>query len=153
MAIADLDQKAKQENDNEVDAEGGLVIQGQLAGQINLNVQAAAAFATAESGDVDVWQSGVLHAGLGGVEGDGIEAESKAAAVASLEQKAKQENENSADADLVIPDETILIGESVQHRHYWPPFRYRVARRGWPAGTACWSAQPERAGWCGDRRR
>ena len=110
VAIADLDQKAEQENESEVSATAPLVIQDQDVLQFNLNVQAAAAVASADSGDVTVWQSGGLHAGTGGVTGDGITAESKAVAVATLEQKAEQDNENSAEANLVAPSIPLLIG-------------------------------------------
>ena len=57
--------------------------------QANLNLQAGAAIAEAESGYVDVEQEGPLSATL-----DGIDASSEAIAKADLEQKAKQENED-----------------------------------------------------------
>ena len=57
--------------------------------QANLSLQAAAAFATAEFGDVDVEQGGQLTAGL-----DGIDASSEAIAKADLEQEAEQKNED-----------------------------------------------------------
>ena len=112
VAITDFDQKARQKNDNDVAADGAAaVLQGQLVGQINFNVQGGAAVADAESGDVDVeQQGGVLEAGLGGVEGDGINAESKAVAVANLDQDARQRNENSADAELGAPDTPVQVG-------------------------------------------
>ena len=69
-ASADLDQSADQENNNEVTADGTLVLQGQLLGQVNLNVQGAVADADATSGPVTVEQDGVLNVG-----GDGITAE------------------------------------------------------------------------------
>ena len=105
-ASADLDQSADQENNNEVTADGTLVLQGQLLGQVNLNVQGAVADADATSGPVTVEQDGVLNVG-----GDGITAESNAAASASLEQTADQDNSNSATATLETPDVPVLLGE------------------------------------------
>ena len=71
VGVAELEQKAEQENDNDVSADGGtLTLQGQLAAQINFNAQAGVADADATSGDVTVDQSGTLNA-----VGDGITAE------------------------------------------------------------------------------
>ena len=63
-----------------------------------------AAEAEATSGDVTVEQSGALDAG-----GNGIVAESNAAAAASLEQSADQDNENSVDATLRTPEDFVDI--------------------------------------------
>ena len=114
IAIADLDQKAEQDNENEMTAGGpaegddpaetvGISGQGQLVGQLNLNLQAGASLAEAEFGDVTVYQDGALSSG-----DDSIDAESKAVAVAKLEQDADQDNENSAEAFLRNPN--VLIG-------------------------------------------
>ena len=114
VAIADLDQKAEQDNENEMTAGGpaegddpaetvGISGQGQLVGQLNLNLQAGASLAEAEFGDVTVYQDGALSSG-----DDSIDAELKAVAVAELEQEADQDNENSAEAFLRNPN--VLIG-------------------------------------------
>ena len=81
-----------------------IALQGQLVGQLNLNIQGAAAEAEATSGDVTVEQSGALDTG-----GNGIVAESNAAAAASLEQSADQDNENSVDATLRTPEDFVDI--------------------------------------------
>ena len=113
VAVADLDQKADQENEADMSAEeSAAALQGQLVGQLNFNVQAGAAIASADSGDVDVEQDGVLTAGAGGTTGDGITAESKAVAVAKLEQDADQKNDTSAAAELENPDRIVVIGET-----------------------------------------
>ena len=110
MAVADLDQKADQENEAEMSAdESAAALQGQLVGQLNFNVQAGAAIASSDSGDVDVEQDGVLTAGAGGTTGDGITANSKAIAVAKLEQEADQKNETSATAELENPTRPVVI--------------------------------------------
>ena len=69
----------------------GLAVQLDLVGQANANLQVGVAFSEAQSGDVNVYQSGSLTAG-----GDGIDAESKAVAVAKGEQEAKQKNKNES---------------------------------------------------------
>ena len=110
VAVADLDQKADQENEAEMSAdELAAALQGQLVGQLNFNLQAGAAIASAQSGDVDVEQDGVLTAGAGGTTGDGITADSKAIAVAKLEQEADQKNETSATAELENPTRPVVI--------------------------------------------
>jgi Autotransporter beta-domain len=98
-----LTQSADQSNTSSMNAEGGLVLQGQLVGQLNLNIQAGAAIATATSDDVKVDQSGSLSAG-----GNGLTASSSAYANANLDQTASQANSNSANATLVPGDFSIL---------------------------------------------
>ena len=122
VAVADLDQKADQENEAEMSAdESAAALQGQLVGQLNFNVQAGAAIASAQSGDVDVEQDGVLTAGAGGSTGDGITADSKAIAVAKLEQEADQKNETSATAELENPTRPVVIDVITPDR--WPRHR------------------------------
>ena len=107
VASADVDQSADQENTNDMSADGVGVLQVQLGGQLNLNVQAASSDADATSGDVDVEQDGVLHSG-----GDGITAESNAVASATLEQSADQDNETSATATLDTTGVLLPIGSN-----------------------------------------
>ena len=146
VAIAELDQKAKQNNSNEMTAGGPedtsgddenespgnptIALQGQLTGQLNLNIQAGAAIADAESGDVNVYQDGPISA-----TGDSINAESKAVAVADLDQKARQKNDNEAEATLRNPAEFPVSFKRRQHR----------CRSDWPAGAAGWADQCQRA--------
>ena len=71
-----------------------LALQGQLVGQVNLNVQGGASIATAVSDEVTVNQIGSLTAW----DGDGIAATSSAVATAPVVQTATQSNTNSAEA-------------------------------------------------------
>ena len=71
-----------------------LALQGQLVGQVNLNVQHGASIATAISDDVTVVQFGSVTAW----NGDGIAATSSAVATAPVVQTATQSNANSAEA-------------------------------------------------------
>ena len=94
VATADFDQSADQENDNELTASGTLVDQDQVVLQFNVSDQDGEADAYASSGDVSVSQTGKLSSG-----GTGIIASSNAAAIATLEQTADQDNSNTISAD------------------------------------------------------
>ena len=104
VATADVDQSADQENTNDVTATAPAVIQGQLVGQLNVNVQDGDVEAEAYSGDVEVQQSGALTSGA-----DGITAESNAISTATLEQSADQDNSNSASGNLLVPTRTVVV--------------------------------------------
>ena len=93
VATADFDQSADQENDNELTASGSLVDQDQVVLQFNVSDQDGEADAYASSGDVSVSQTGKLSSG-----GTGIIASSNAAAIATLEQTADQDNSNTISA-------------------------------------------------------
>ena len=75
VAGANLAQIANQSNSNSVAATGGFVLQGQLAGRINVNQQEGASIAAATSDYVDIEQTDLLKRG-----GDGITATSSAVA-------------------------------------------------------------------------
>ena len=109
FAGADLEQDVHQKNENsasielpalQADADPTsdgrvfpLEVAAQLEGvlQANLSLQAGASVAEAESSNATVFQGG----GLTAQTGDGIDATSEAIAKADLEQKARQENEDS----------------------------------------------------------
>ena len=87
---------------------GDLALQGQLVGQINLNLQKGAAIALASSDKVIVDQFGTLTTGA-----DGVVATSSAEAGAAVVQTADQGNANSADQtfepseiEMTVNDET-----------------------------------------------
>ena len=95
-AFAGIDNTATQENNNELSASATGPLsptqQGQLALQINGNLDSGTADAYAAAGDVVVNQSKDMIVG-----DDGIEAQSKAEAGALVEQDAGQSNSNSVD--------------------------------------------------------
>ena len=106
FANAEIDQKARQKNDNELDATGTFVWQGQLLEQFNWNEQFGFATADATSDEVTVTQNGELDAG-----GTGISATSEATALADIDQEARQKNENELDADGPIVSQGQLVGQ------------------------------------------
>ena len=145
VATADVDQSADQENTNDVTATAPAVIQGQLVGQLNVNVQDGDVEAEAYSGDVEVQQSGALTSGA-----DGITAESNAISTATLEQSADQDNSNSASGNLLVPTRTVRGADRGRERLPGRAASSRKAgadqdRRSWPAGSAGWAAQCQRA--------
>ena len=103
FAKAELDQDSDQDNENSASVEmpasfpdrGPETVQFAFAEQIeevlqaNLSLQAAAAIATADAGEVQATKEGELDAGE-----TGIDASSSAAAIADLEQNAEQKNED-----------------------------------------------------------
>ena len=134
-----LAQTANQSNSNSVAATGGVVLQGQLVGQINANEQEGAAIAAASSDYVDIEQTDLLKRG-----GDGITGTSSAVAGANLNQTANQANSNNASATLEAPDANVLTGNG---RTLYSAQRCRGA------GATRWTAQHQRPGWLGNRRR
>ena len=89
VALADLDQKVEQDNENEMSATPG-GFQEQSVEQTNVNLQFGVANAEAYAGEVKVRNlEDPAHE-------DGIDAESKAVAVAKLEQNVDQDNENKS---------------------------------------------------------
>ena len=100
VAVADLDQSVGQNNDTSQSASGADVITGNVnlsleQQQANLSEQEGTAIATGESNSVSVETYGLHEAG-----GDGINAESKAVAIAEIEQKANQDNTINQTATL-----------------------------------------------------
>ena len=97
LATAEIDNSVEQTNDNSVSgtAAGELapVVQLQEVEQFNVNLQFGEADAEATSGAVYVSQEGGLFTG-----GDGINAQSNAAASADLDQSSEQSNENEMTA-------------------------------------------------------
>ena len=119
VAVAKIEQQADQENSTSQNAEidsGGDPAETSLdqdqegVSQANFNTQSGQTYygtesesyyATAYSNEVQVWSYGNISAG-----GDGIDAESKAVAVAEVDQQADQDNTISQDVDVTVGDES-----------------------------------------------
>ena len=115
FAHTDVEQEAKQENENSLDGDAINVVQGQLVGQLNLNGQFGVANWDASAGvggeenqppTVSVDNTGDILAGE-----DGIKAEAKAVAKAELDQEVEQSNESANDVDTsgALPPQTLIL--------------------------------------------
>ena len=121
FAKAELDQDIDQDNENSASIETpasfpnrgpeaiqfAIGLQEEEVLQANLSLQAAAAIATADAGEVQVTKEGSLDAGE-----TGIDASSSAAAIADLDQEAEQQNEDTK--EVTVADEATRSGRDTR---------------------------------------